>query len=39
MIIPEEEIAKIVNEKLTTMTNDIKKLMEVEIRPTKTWMK
>lgn len=38
-VIPEEEIARIVSEKLAGMSDDIKNILEEEIKPTKAWMK
>lgn len=36
---PEEEVGRVVAEKIGAMSNEIKKIMEEEIKPTKTWMK
>lgn len=38
-VIPQDEIAKIVTEKLAGMSDDIKNILEEEIKPTKAWMK
>lgn len=36
---PEEEINRVVAEKIGAMSSEIKNIMEEEIKPTKTWMK
>lgn len=39
VVIPEDEIAKVVSEKLAGMSNNIKNILQEEIKPTKAWMK
>lgn len=38
-IIPESDIARIVNQHLEVLREDIRKVMQEEIKSTKTWMK
>ncbi len=38
-VIPEDEIAKIVTQKLAGMSDDIKNILQEQIKPTKAWMK